>query len=118
MTVLIVDDDPDYLVILRRLVARRAPRAPVLLAGGALAALTIIRDDHPGLVLCDVRMPPPGSVCDVAVAGREVGATVIAMSSVACIGPAGTRLVSKDRLPELIDGLLATTPDARATGAR
>lgn len=118
MTVLIVDDDPDYLVILRRVIMRRAPWASVLTADGAAPALPLIRAEHPGLVLCDVRMPPPGSVNDVAVAGREVGATVIAISSAARIGPPGIALLSKDDLPARLDGLLAAAPNDHATGAR
>jgi DNA-binding response OmpR family regulator len=53
--VLIIDDDPDVLQLLR-LVLERAGYSPAL-AGDGLTGLRRIREEHPLVVLLDVMMP-------------------------------------------------------------
>ena len=53
--VLVVDDEPDALAMLRRLLERSD--AEVLSAGSAAAAMAIVQDDRPDVVVSDIGMP-------------------------------------------------------------
>ncbi len=57
MKVLLVDDEPLARDRLRRLLAKLEPEAECLQAASGAAALKIVRDAAPDLVLLDIRMP-------------------------------------------------------------
>jgi signal transduction histidine kinase/CheY-like chemotaxis protein len=56
-TVLIVDDEPDALRLLHRMLASSPKRYRVLRANNGLRALEIMRDEHPDVVVLDLMMP-------------------------------------------------------------
>ncbi len=54
-TILVVDDDPDALNIVRTYLEARGYR--VVVAHDGAEAITLVQDEHPNLVLLDVMMP-------------------------------------------------------------
>lgn len=55
--ILVVDDDRNMVRLLSRMIAAVSPRSRVLRAGGGAAALALMRDTTPDLVLLDLLMP-------------------------------------------------------------
>ncbi len=56
-TVLVVDDTPDYLELMRTLIETAQLPVNVLTAGNGLQALSVARRVEPALVLMDLSMP-------------------------------------------------------------
>jgi len=55
VTVLVVDDEPDARVLLKRVLERRAAR--VMLAASAREALEMVHRQHPDVIVSDIAMP-------------------------------------------------------------
>jgi len=55
--VLLVDDDPDTVSLMRRMLLTSFPNTTVLTAGDGQGALAILREQHPDLLLLDVVLP-------------------------------------------------------------
>ena len=56
-SILVVDDDPFFLELHARLVKSQLPTYRILMANNGRAALSLMRQEHPDLVLLDLMMP-------------------------------------------------------------
>lgn len=79
--ILIADDEPNILVSLEFLMKREGHQ--VVLARDGLEALSLIRSEHPALVLLDVMMPGKSGfeVCQAVRADESLGGIKILMLS-------------------------------------
>jgi len=98
-TVLIVDDDPDMLLLLEA--ALRADGVRVLKASDGESALEVARRDPPALILLDMELPGPGGLelCRILRAGSD-----LPLRNVPILILTGARLKEADLVEAFVAG--------------
>jgi CheY-like chemotaxis protein len=93
-TVLIVDDEPDMLRLFRRMLATSGKRYRVLRARNGQEALSILRDDHPNVIVLDLVMPKMDGFQLLQAKSQDPALRNIPVIVVSARDPAGQPIVS------------------------
>ncbi len=96
--VLIVDDDPEWLIVMECAIRRQFSDVDVRLAETVGDAINFLNKGPIDLVFTDVRLDGGyGTGVDVARAARHRGIRVVAMSAFA-VAPPGVEMIMKDKI--------------------